>query len=423
VQARIYPASDHEIDFNLIDADALWVVRRLREAGYSAYIVGGSIRDMLAKRVPKDFDISTSALPEQIRDLFGRRCILIGKRFRLAHIRFGHHKYIEVSTFRSGENDGDLIVRDNQWGTEEEDVLRRDFTINGLFYDPESHTVIDYVGGWDDAHTKLLRCIGDPLVRFKQDPVRMIRLLKFQARLDFNIDEAATKAIQQCREEITKSAPARILEEMLRMLESGYSAKFFKLLDTWGFLELIFPSLTHFIQRSEGKKVYDFLEAADQMHLQNQGKTLDRAILTSCLLYPVLEKEIESQFTRKNEVPHIGDILMTTNALISAFVMTSFSHFPRRLSTTMGIILSNQYRLTPISGKRHPKPKLLRNKEFGLSLLFLKIRALLDNDLMHVYDSWNEMYHQCDRTNKPHSHPKKRGGRPPSRPRHAKPSS
>lgn len=414
MQPKIYPASDHEIDFNLIDADALWVVRRLREAGFEAYIVGGSIRDMLAKRVPKDFDISTSALPEQIRELFGRRCILIGKRFRLAHIRFGHHKFIEVSTFRSGENEGDLIVRDNQWGNAEEDVARRDFTINGLFYDPEAHTVIDYVGGWTDAHNKLLRTIGDPLVRFRQDPVRMIRLLKFQARFDFNIDEKSKNALDECRDEITKSSPARILEEMLRMLESGYSAKFFQHLESWGFLELIFPSLTHFLKRDESKKIYRYLEIADTMNLQNEGKTLDRAILASCLLYPVLEKEIESQYLKKNEVPHIGDILMTTNALISAFVTTSFSHFPRRLSTTMGFILSNQYRLTPVSGKRHPKHKLMKNKEFGLSLRFLKIRALLDGALMDHYSSWNEMYHQGERP--------ARKGPPPSRPRHAKPA-
>lgn len=414
MQPKIYPASDHEIDFNLIDADALWVVRRLREAGHEAYIVGGSIRDMLAKRIPKDFDISTSAQPEDIRDLFGRRCILIGKRFRLAHIRFGHHKFIEVSTFRSGENEGDLIVRDNQWGNAEEDVARRDFTINGLFYDPEAHTVIDYVGGWADAHNKLLRSIGDPLVRFKQDPVRMIRLLKFQARFDFDIDEASKSAIDTCRDEITKSSPARILEEMLRMLESGYSAKFFHLLETWGFLELIFPSLTHFLKRDESKKIYRFLEIADTMNLQNEGKTLDRAILASCLLYPVLEKEIESQFLKNNQIPHIGDVLLTTNALISAFVTTSFSHFPRRLSTTMGFILSNQYRLTPLSGKRHPKHKLMRNKEFGLSLRFLKIRALLDAELMDNYSSWNEMYHQGERP--------ARKGPPSSRPRHAKPT-
>ncbi len=418
---KVYPASDHDIDFKLIDDDALWVVLRLREAGYEAFIVGGSIRDMLAKRTPKDFDISTSALPEQIRKLFGRRCILIGKRFRLAHIRFGHHKYIEVSTFRSGENESGLIVRDNQWGSAEEDVLRRDFTINGLFYDPEAHTVIDYVGGWDDAHNKLIRSIGDPVVRFKQDPVRMLRLLKFQARFDFNIDDEAAKAMESCREEITKSAPARILEEMLRMLESGYSAKFFHLMEKSGFLELIFPSLTHFLQREKGKIIYDYLEIADTFNKEKEGRPLDRAILTSCLLYPVLDKEIETQFLAKNKTPHIGDVLLTTNAIISAFVTTSFSHFPRKLSTTVSTILSNQYRLTPLSGKKHPKHKLMRNKEFSLSLDFLKIRAHLDDELMNNYKSWYEMYHQSDRTTKPHP-PPRRKGKPPSRSRHAKPS-
>ena len=136
MQPKIYTVTDHEIDPSMIDQDVLSILQRLKEAGHIAYLVGGSVRDLLLKRTPKDFDISTSALPEQIKQIFARRCLLIGKRFRLAHIRFGH-KIIEVATFRSGENDEGLILNDNQWGSEEEDVLRRDFTINGLFYDAE----------------------------------------------------------------------------------------------------------------------------------------------------------------------------------------------------------------------------------------------------------------------------------------------
>src|SRR5262249_1655161 len=149
VKPKIYHAQDHHIDLNLIDPDALYVLDRLRAAGFVAYLVGGSVRDLLVKKMPKDFDISTSALPEQIKALFKRPCILIGRRFRLAHIRFGR-KIIEVSTFRTGENVEDLILQDNVWGSPEEDVLRRDFTINGLFYDSADQTVIDYVGGWED---------------------------------------------------------------------------------------------------------------------------------------------------------------------------------------------------------------------------------------------------------------------------------
>lgn len=426
VRPSIYPASEHEIDYHLIDPDALWIVRRLREAGFEAYIVGGSIRDMLAKRVPKDFDISTSALPEEIKKVFGRRCILIGRRFRLAHIRFSHHKYIEVSTFRSGENEGDLIVRDNQWGTADEDVLRRDFTINGLFYDPEEHVVIDYVGGWEDAHKKLIRSIGDPVIRFRQDPVRMIRLLKFQARFEFDIDPTAVQAIEECRQELRKSAPARILEEMLRMLESGYSARFVELLHKWGFLELIFPSLTQFYESNEGKKITQFLEVADTLNQKAKNHTLDRAILASCLLFPILEQEIEREYTAKGITPNIGEVLLTTNSVIQAFVTASFSHFPRKLSTTMSLILSNQYRLTPLNEKRPPKHKLMRHKEFILSLVMLKMRSLVDPSLADDYASWKETYKQHHDKHGSHPQrsapPKKRGRRKPRSP-NARPSS
>ena len=218
----IYTDADHLIDRSAVDQDALTVIHRLRQAGFSAYLVGGGVRDLLLGQMPKDFDISTSARPEQIKKLFGRQCLLIGRRFLLAHIRFGH-KVLEVATFRAGEMTEDLILHDNQWGSEEEDVLRRDFTINGLLYDPENHTVIDHVGGWQDIQSKTLRSIGDADVRFKQDPVRMIRCLKFQARFDLYIDEDTKQALIECRKEIVKSSQARILEELFRMLESGAS--------------------------------------------------------------------------------------------------------------------------------------------------------------------------------------------------------
>ena len=187
MQPKIYHANEHDISITLIDPDAILILKKLKEAGFQAYLVGGSVRDLLVKKQPKDFDISTSARPEQIKQIFQRNCMLIGRRFRLAHIRFGH-RIFEVSTFRAGENDSDLIIHDNIWGTPEEDVLRRDFTMNGLFYDPTTHTVIDYVGGWHDIHNNLLKTIGEPSTRFKQDPVRMIRLLKFQSRFNFDIE-------------------------------------------------------------------------------------------------------------------------------------------------------------------------------------------------------------------------------------------
>lgn len=411
VQPKTYHATDHDIDPALIDSDAIHVINKLKEAGFLAYLVGGSVRDLLVKKTPKDFDISTSALPEQIKQLFQRHCILIGRRFRLAHVRFGH-KIIEVSTFRSGDNESDLIVQDNQWGTPEEDVLRRDFTINGLYYDPSNRTVIDYVGGWEDIHKRILRTIGDPKIRFRQDPVRMIRLLKFKARFGFEIHPSAQQTLLDCRNEIVKSSPARILEEILRMLESGASSSFFKLMSESGMLELLFPCLTHFLDGEYGNLVYTYLGAADNVNASNLRRPLDRAILTSCLLFPILDREIHMTYLQNGIVPHIGQIMMLTASLIKGVVTSSFSHFPRRLSTTMNFILATQYRLTPLSGKRHHRPKLMHNKEFELALKFLKLRALTDEKLMDAYGWWHHQYRLMERQGE------RRGHHPHSPPHH-----
>lgn len=405
VQPKIYSQNEHSIELALIDKDALFVVEKLRSAGYEAFLVGGSVRDLLAKRIPKDYDISTSARPEQIKQLFQRSCLLIGRRFRLAHIRFGH-KIIEVSTFRSGENEDDLIVHDNKWGTPEEDVLRRDFTMNGLFYDASTHSIIDYVGGWEDIKHGILKTIGEPKTRFRQDPVRMIRLLKFQARFGFQVDSSSHKALVECREEIMKSSPARVLEEIFRMLESGASAKFFRLMAESGLLELLFPSITHFLETKHGKAIYHYLSCADELS-QYSRVTTDRAVLTACLLFPILETEVKAQFLSKGSIPHLGDLMLLSSSLIKNFVTSSFSHFPRRISSTISYILAMQYRLTPLSGRRHPRPKLLGNKEFAHALRFLKIRALVDDRLIETYNYWRDLYRQGPKQHERHNPPPK----------------
>lgn len=396
MQVKIYQVSEHGIDRNLIDHDALYVVSKLKSAGYEAYIVGGSVRDLLTKRHPKDYDISTSARPEQIKALFGRSCLLIGRRFRLAHIRFGY-KIIEVSTFRTGENEGELIVHDNQWGNPEQDVLRRDFTINGLFYDPSNETIIDYVGGWDDIQKHTLRSIGDAVVRFKQDPVRMIRLLKFQARFGFSICPEAQEALFICKEEIVKSSQARVLEEIFRMLESGSAQPFFHLLFQSGMVKLIFPAMHRYLDKIEEKTYFLYLKGADEMNNRNLKNPLDRGILAACLVYPIVEHEMEAQFLSQSLTPHFSDVMLMASGVVKNFTSSSFSHFPKRITTIMNYILATQYRLTPLSGKRHPRPKLIRNKEFALALGFLKIRAISHPELMPLYTSWKELYRSVDK--------------------------
>jgi poly(A) polymerase len=404
VKPKIYFAQEHQIDMGLIDPDALYILEKLRQAGFIAYLVGGSVRDLLMKQTPKDFDISTSARPEQIKSIFQRRCILIGRRFRLAHLRFGH-KIIEVSTFRTGENVGELIVQDNEWGSEVEDVLRRDFTMNGLFFDASNQSIIDYVGGWEDVQKRMLRTIGHPEMRFKQDPVRLLRLLKFQARFEFKIDTETEQAIHTCLQEIIKSSPARILEEILRMLESGASARFFQLLAQYGFLGYLFPFLSQFMRTQHGKVIFHYLASADQIH-QHLGKNvLERPVLTASLIFPLLEREIEKQYLSKKRVPHIGEITLLTSHLIKEALIDSFSYFPRRITATMATILVTQYRLTPLAGKRHYREKMFRHKEFGLALKFLKLRALVDKSLVETYTSirnqYREFIHHRERRHNP----------------------
>lgn len=404
MQPKIYFAKEHGIDPALIDPDALYVLQKLREAGFIAYLVGGSVRDLLIKRRPKDFDISTSARPEQIKAIFNRQCILIGRRFRLAHIRFGH-KIIEVSTFRTGENASDLITQDNVWGNPEEDVLRRDFTINGLFYDSSNHSIIDYVGGWEDIQKHLLRTIGVSDVRFKQDPVRIIRLLKFQARYGFHIDEEAEKSIHTCLNEIVKSSSARILEEILRMMESGYSTQFFSLMAKYGLLDILFPTLTSFLHTQKGKLIFHYLACADQLHLHKGKNVLDRSILTACLIFPLLENELEKQFLSKKQVPHIGEITMVTSSLIKSTLVQAFAHFPRRISSLSLSLMVAQYRLTPLSGKRHYREKLFYHKEFELALLFFKLRAMVNENYVETYTSIRNQYRQLKHQGERKHHP------------------
>jgi tRNA nucleotidyltransferase/poly(A) polymerase len=259
----IVPRSEHPISRRDIDPDALKVLYRLQQFNYTAYLVGGSVRDLLLERRPKDFDVGTDAHPYQIKKLF-RNCWIIGRRFRLAHVRFGP-KAIEVATFRrhilpGTENEpatetaegvdepvaeaADLQIRhDNTFGTPEEDAFRRDFTINALFYDIATFSIIDYVGGLDDLRAGIIRSIGEPAQRFQEDPVRMFRAVAFAARLGFELDPPVAAAIRSHGHLITTAAPARLIEEYYKVLRSGSAEKTFRLLAAHGLLEAITPEL------------------------------------------------------------------------------------------------------------------------------------------------------------------------------------
>lgn len=382
---KIYELADHQISLENVDPDALRCVEKLQKAGHVAYIVGGGVRDLLLQRRPKDYDISTSAKPEEIKDLFRSHCLLIGRRFRLAHIRYGR-KVMEVATFRSGSNESDqLILRDNEWGTPEQDVLRRDFTINGLFYDPTLQTVIDYVNGYPDIQKKYLRTIGQPFLRFKQDPVRMIRLIKFQARFGFDVDPDAKIALAECRLEIMKSSQARIFEEILRMLESGAAEPFIRLMNENGFLEHLMPPLAELLEKPEGSDVYAYLQEIDSR------SDLDRGLLLSCLAFPFLQNYLDTHFISRGKTPHLGEVQRETHAVIST-IFHPFFILPRKLKMKMVSILTSQFRMTPFEKRHSGKLRIPRDPDFPLALQFLDLRTCIEPALKTTWQEWQDAY-------------------------------
>src|SRR5688500_905843 len=321
----IVPRAEHPISRRDIDADALKVLYRLHESGYVAYLVGGSVRDLLLSRRPKDFDIGTSAHPYQIKKLF-RNCWIIGRRFRLAHVRFGL-KTIEVATFRKnipagtetesasarppatelrrdvaeaafGREGGpsqepqerqepqEHQHRDNTFGTPEEDAFRRDFTINALFYDIGTYSIIDYVGGLQDLKDGLIRCIGDPNDRFQEDPVRMLRAVVMASRLGFRLDPPVAKAIDRHRSLIATSSPSRLIEEYYKILRSGAAEQTFRALAEHRLLEPVTPE----IQRgARNQALWDGLAALDiyRRKFEAAPATLRNPVLLGTLLIPL----------------------------------------------------------------------------------------------------------------------------------------
>jgi poly(A) polymerase len=251
IAATIYGPDDHPIRKNQIDDDARKIVYRLQRAGYKAYIVGGGVRDLVLGKQPKDFDISTSATPREIKSLF-RNCRIIGRRFKLAHLYFAHGKNIEVSTFRDtievpeqpeGETVGAPVLSDNIYGTEVTDAFRRDLTINGLFLDVSTMEILDYVGGMQDLRDGIVRVIGEPAVRFQEDPVRMLRVVRHSARNGFRINTACWDAILANAGLILQSSQVRVFDELKKDFTSGHFLTILHLLSETGLLEYILPEL------------------------------------------------------------------------------------------------------------------------------------------------------------------------------------
>lgn len=315
------------ISNSLIDPEAAKIIKRLRRFGHTAYIVGGGVRDLLLERTPKDFDIGTSARPNEVRKLF-RNCRIIGRRFRLAHIYF-HDKIIEVATFRSNQpedlaaaeeiaaaearaagaaaagdrkaaerelaprEEGDVLIRsDNVFGTPETDALRRDFTINALFYDIESGDVIDYVGGIADLDAHLLRMIGDPEVRLREDPIRILRAIRLAGRLQFTIDPGTLSALRRHKLDIHRAAAPRILEDLLRMFRKGGAERAMRLMHEHGIDEVVMPELLAAAKPGDFELQLKCLHSLDLATAR--GTEFSNATLLSLVFYPYARRALES---------------------------------------------------------------------------------------------------------------------------------
>ena len=241
----------HQLAWNRVSKHALEVSKTLKQQGFQAFLVGGCVRDLLLGKTPKDFDVSTNATPQQVRSLF-RRSRLVGKRFQIVHVRFGRSELVEVSTFRKSaisQNTGDeirhsdegLILRDNLFGTIEEDAFRRDFTINALYYDPSTKRIFDYVGALADLYNRELRCIGDPSIRLREDPVRALRAIRFQAKLGLTLHSSIRAELPLMAALILSVPPARLFDQMQKMFLSGYGENMWLLLKKTPFLKILFP--------------------------------------------------------------------------------------------------------------------------------------------------------------------------------------
>ena len=316
------PAAEHGIDQGLLDERAVRVVRTLKDAGHEAYIVGGAVRDLLLGLRPKDFDVATNATPEQVKALF-RRAFIIGRRFRIVHVVFGRgrdHEVIEVSTFRalldataadtvsgnektskaelSGKSHvvdaSGRVLRDNVWGPQIEDAARRDFTINALYYDPTEQLVVDYHHGLRDAKKRVLRMIGDPATRYREDPVRIVRVVRFAAKLGFAVDPATRRPIKEMAALLANVPASRMFDEMIKLLQTGHALKSLEELKKQGLQRGIFPILDALLdqtERGDGSGRFVELALLDTDRRVAEGRGVAPSFLLACLLWrDVLER-------------------------------------------------------------------------------------------------------------------------------------
>ena len=401
-QKRIIPESEHQISRKLLDDNAMKVVYRLHDAGYDSFLVGGCIRDLLLGEKPKDFDVTTSAHPEEAVELF-HRGRLIGRRFKLLHVRFGR-ELIEVATFRAGHDSEDnddgeqgrqaasgLILRDNVYGTIEEDALRRDFTVNALYYCAKDYSIYDFANGYPDLQKRIIRMIGDPEQRYREDPVRMLRAARFAAKLGFEIEPDTAEPIHRLSSLLARIAPARLFDESLKLLQGGYGAAAFRQLQRFDLFRYLFP-LTHAqLDQTDwptATLVQQVLRNTDRR--LEQGKSVTPAFMFAALLwYPLYERYLN--LLDEEDLPPLQALHEAANQILSAQVKSTA--IPKRFSAPMREIWELQLRLPRYKGKR--ADQLVSHPRFRAAYDLVILRESAGEDLEGLGKWWTD-YQQAN---------------------------
>ena len=396
---RIYARPEHNISRDNISPNALKVLYRLKNAGFEAFLVGGGVRDLLLEGRPKDFDISTDATPEDVRNLF-RNCRLIGRRFRLAHVHFGS-EIIEVATFRGKHegNQGDdaqivdgMITRDNVYGSLEEDAWRRDFSINSLYYNIKDFSVEDHVGGLEDIKAKYIRILGDPDQRYREDPVRMLRAVRFASKLGFTIQSNTETPLFELGTLLEGVPPARLYEEVLKLFLSGHSVKTLELLRHYNLFMFLFPQTEMSLKNDDDLKRLAFINRA----LENTDKRIqeDKRITPAFIFAVFLWGSVcrlKAKYLERG-MSESQTLTAASEAVISG--QSRRIAIPRRFHTAMRDIWYLQDRFT----KRAPKRslRLLSHPRFRASYDFLLLRAESGNADMELANWWGKFYDADD---------------------------
>lgn len=383
LRPEIFRRRHHQIEVSRISKNALKVIKQLHEEGYSAYLVGGGVRDLLVGQTPKDFDVVTDAKPEQIRKLFGRSRI-IGRRFRLVHVYF-RSEIIEVSTYRANSQESSrlsplavaisdqppILSHDNTYGTIEEDAWRRDFTVNALYFDSVKDQVVDYTQGMKDIKLQCIQMIGEPIQRFHEDPIRLLRAIRLAAKLDFTLDSKIQECIRDLAGLLYHVPEARILDEMMKLFFKGFASKTYKLLQEYGYSDILFPLTAVAIQENTDHLFNRLIELALKTtdYRYDNNMSLNPGFLFSVFLWPALQKQLEKE--------QVSYPIFTTRLRIASSHILNKQHeiclISKRMRQMMRSIWLLQYYL--LAPKPHRVLRIMSHRYFRAALDLLQLRV------------------------------------------------